>query len=700
MQQVEQQLNMLNPGQLQAALHKEGPALVLACPGSGKTTTMIIRLASLIAQHQVKASRCLAISFSRAAAGQLEDTFIRRFPDFERPVFSTIHRLAYQMTRDYLQRIGTQYTLIEGREAKPSKQSFISKAFEQVMQEQPTEEEIQEVELTITLLKNRLIPKEEWSLFEGNLDQVGEIALVYDQLKFSDRSHIFIDFDDMLVFAEHALRTQPNFRKQYAAPYDYVCTDEAQDTSLVQFKIIEWLVKEHQNIYIVADDDQSIYMWRGANPSYLMQFHQQYPEAKTYYLETNYRSTPNIIKQANQLIAHNHQRYPKKMSAHHEEEGTIHIKKYATEQAQTDDILNEILAQEQFEETAILFRNNHSAVPMMLACFHRGIPFQMKEVDVSFFNHWIMKDMYAFFDLIIDSSNDKAFARIALKLNQYLSRKQLNAFERSTLEAPSILKFIQANELFDKQKDFLRSMEAKLMGLKEGTVQRAVEVIRFELGYDEAIKSRAKLFGYHEESMFQLLDQIMNIAKQVTTFEAFKETVEQLKLSVKESAQAKEGVTLSTIHSAKGLEWCHVYLIDIQSGILPSDEDLERRELVEEARRVFYVGVTRAKQNLTISYHEEKKGTMSPFTKEFRGDAGVTTATASPQRVKAKGRQKVEQTLDTSELQVGRKVTHHVFGEGEIQALADEIITIQFGTQCKKFDVSTILQYGLVELIK
>src|SRR5699024_5017828 len=352
----------LNEVQQRAVMATEGPLLLLACPGSGKTTTMIMRIGYLIERKNVSPNRIKAITFSRASAADMQVRFESFFPHLPKVDFSTIHSLAFMITRTYLEKIGKRYELIEGKQHPQfSKQAILKRLYKEVLKEDCTEDELATLSTFISGLKNRFIPKENWEEVAHPFRQAGVIAQKYEQVKTKQADFLYVDFDDMLVIAEEALRIDDALADHFRERYDYLMTDESQDTSLVQHKIVEHLVAYHGNLCVVADDDQSIYTWRGADPTYLLQFQQVYPDAQILKMEQNYRSSKDIVETSAHFIQRNVARYPKEMFTENKKEKPIEIRQLPTRKDQLDFVMYELLNTERLSETAILFRNNASS---------------------------------------------------------------------------------------------------------------------------------------------------------------------------------------------------------------------------------------------------------------------------------------------------------------------------------------------------
>lgn len=700
----------LNEVQQQAVVATEGPLLLLACPGSGKTTTMIMRIGYLIEHKQVSPARIKAITFSRASATDMQARFERFFPHLPKVDFSTIHSLAFMITRTYLDKIGKRYELIEGKQHPQfSKQAILKRLYKEVLKEDCTEDELANLSTFISGLKNRLIPMEKWVEEEQPFRQASEIAKQYEQIKIQQEDFIYVDFDDMLVIAEKALRIDDALADQFRARYDYLMTDESQDTSLVQHKIVEHLVAYHGNLCVVADDDQSIYTWRGADPSYLLQFQQVYPDAQILKMEQNYRSSKEIVDTSAHFITRNIARYPKEMFTQNDAQQPIDIRQLKTRKDQLDFVMYELLNAHNLSEAAILFRNNASSTLFVSELHRRGIPFYMKDADDRFFNHWVIEDILNFMRLSFNTERKDIFAKIIMKMNLFVSRKMVTKFEQSPQVGNVFKVFLETNVLNSRQVKQLKDYQKGYEVIPEMRPMRVIQVIRHELGYEASIKSRAEKFGYRFDHLTEILDTLESIAMPLRTMVEFAERLKQLGEAVQQAKfdPPENAVTLSTLHSAKGLEFEQVFMIDLQKGIIPSDEDEKDAELLEEARRLFYVGMTRAKKRLALLSYEEDDGKKKEPSR-FIGEVRYILANGKVQEKRKHSVSKPKmkkapiplnpngiQTLQ--ELKIGQTVRHRVFGNGTIESLKDLKLVIQFDKQKKEFDARFILENRLLE---
>ena len=706
------QLNIeLNDVQQQAVLQTEGQLLLLACPGSGKTTTMIMRIGYLIEEKHVDPRRIKAITFSRASARDMTERFSRFFPDREPIDFSTIHSLAFTIARSYLTTSGTTFDLIEGggKGRQSVNKAFLLKGiYKEVLKEDCTDDELASLSTFISSIKNSMIPLEQWEELQGPFDKAGRMARKYEQYKSHTQGHLLLDFDDMLTIAEQGLRQDEQLAERYRNLYDYLMTDESQDTSLVQHRIVEHLVAHHGNLCVVADDDQSIYTWRGAEPDYLLEFKKVYPEAQVLMMERNYRSSKEIVEMTSKFIKRNQKRYPKDMHTENEAKEPIYIRQLDDPKRQLEYVTYELLGESNLNEVAILFRNNSSSTMYVNELHRRGIPFYMKDADDKFFSHWIVEDILNFMRLSFNTERKDIFTKIVMKMNVFISRSMLTTFENTATTGNVFDAFIQTVDLKESQVKKLKDYKKGYAVIPDMRPERVIQLIRNDLGYEAALKSRAEKFGYRFDYLLGILDTLEGIASPLRTMVEFANQLKELEQAVQQAKfqPAENAVTLSTFHSAKGLEFRRVFMIDLVKGIIPSEEDEGDTATLEEARRLFYVGMTRAKNRLELLSYGQDEGKSkedSRFVNEVRGlllkpskvgdEQGLVKVSKSSIPVNPNG------IDDSDELVVGAMVKHRVFGQGEITMRDGNEIYIQFGEIEKRLDLETVLSLRLLEMV-
>ncbi|WP_027087501.1 ATP-dependent helicase [Cohnella panacarvi] len=717
----------LNDEQKQAVLHTDGPLLLLATPGSGKTTTLMMRIGYLIEEKGVPPRRIKAVTFSRASAAEMKDRFERLFPHLPSVDFSTIHSLAYEVVRHYFRIAGKSFEMVEGdgeRDESPSgtpklhKRMMLRELFRTINGDNVTDDQLDELLTYISYLKNKMIPEERWSTHKTDVPQAERVMREYESIKRADPDRPLLDYDDLLTIAEQAFEGRPALLRQYQSRYDYVLTDESQDTSLVQHRIVEKLVRTHGNLCVVADDDQSIYSWRGAEPAYLLNFKDVYPGANTLFMSRNYRSSADIVNVANEFIKRNKHRYEKKMTTDNPPNEPVAIKSFSEYPKQTKYIVQEVRKAGNLAEVAVLYRNNSSSIALMNALDRAGIPFYMKDSDNRFFSHWVVEDVLNFMRMTFTDRRPELFERIHTKVSGYVTKQQMAQLLMIN-NGESVFDNLLANVTLQgyqvKQIELARDTFIEMRGMPP---LEAIKVIRERLGYEKSIEKMCERLGFRKEYLIGILNTLEEIAEPLKTMEDFAARLKELEKALRQ-AKAKRGqqaVTLSTMHSAKGLEFERVYMIDLAEGVIPSSEEIKAGVgseggmggSLEEATRLFYVGMTRAKRHLELIAYQQRDGskvTESRFVSAVRDimnpakDNRYSKVRAVP---KGGGQQAAVEEIAPnairrrSGLVAGLTVSHRVFGIGVIANADREQLRIRFADGERSLSVATCLERGLL----
>lgn len=704
----------LNEVQKKAVLHTDGPLLLLASPGSGKTTTTIMRIGYLIEVKDINPSRIKAVTFSRASATDMKERFNRFFPNYsERSVdFSTIHSLSFEVVREFFYKKRMSYQIIEGKNDSGGKIPFqknqmLRKIFRRLTNENITEDQLDDLSTYISFIKNKLVPPSDWDKVKCEVPNAKQIFQEYERVKKSAASSLLVDFDDMLTIANNVFEKDKELLKKYQQRYDYILTDESQDTSMVQHSIIEKLVQPHQNLYVVADDDQSIYTWRAAEPQYLLDFKQVYPHAVVLMMEQNYRSSQDIVATANQFIKQNRHRYDKNMFTENPPHQPIIIKNFDEYTLQAKYLVQEISKVDQFNDAAVLFRNNSSSIIIVNELDRAGIPFYIKDHDNRFFTHWVVKDVLNFLRISFNDKRPDILEKVHTKLNVFITKEQmaeLNSFNNQMSVFDNLLKISDST----RAKQILECKQA-FQSMRGTTPLKAIKIIRLLLGYEKALETIAIKLKFKKDYLMSILYTLEEIAAPLKTMEEFAHRLQHLEKVIHESKfkKTRNVVTLSTFHSSKGLEFKKVYMVDLIQGVIPSADDLEGDETVlEEAVRLFYVGMTRAEVNLELLTYRKQFGksvTPSQFVLDVKK---IITPPVPKSRKESQIKGPTIKPLipinpnaikSVDDLEVGSTVKHRVFGRGTIVQFSDEFIEIHFQRGIKKLSIETCLGMGLLE---
>ncbi|WEK56396.1 MAG: ATP-dependent helicase [Candidatus Cohnella colombiensis] len=700
----------LNEVQRKAVVQTEGPHLLLASPGSGKTTTMVMRIGYLIEEKGIAPTRIKAVTFSRASANDMKERFKRFFPELPSVDFSTIHSFAFTVVRDYYRQTGTAYQIIEGEvtidehdavdpgQLPLHKKIILRRLFKEIVGENITDDQMDELTTYISFIKNKMIPPDEWSRVKVDVPKAEHILHEYESYKQSGHPKLLVDFDDMLVIANELLESNQELLRKYQEKFDYVLTDESQDTSNVQHAIIEKLVRGHRNLFVVADDDQSIYSWRGAEPSYLLNFKQVYPNADTLFMEQNYRSSLEIVQTANQFIKRNTNRYNKNMFTNNGSHKPIKLNSLSNYMEQTKYIVQTVQSIDNLSDVAILYRNNSSSITLMNEFDRADIPFYMKDADNRFFSHWVVEDILNFMRMTFTDKRTDILEKIHLKFNGYISKQQMAALKEIDNDASVFDNLLNTVQLQDYQVKPLTASRDTFLQMKGMPPLQAIRTIREQLGYEKALEKLCEWLGFRKEYLIGILNTLEEIAAPLETMEQFASRLKYLE-SVLKKAKYRKGenaVTFSTFHSAKGLEFEHVYMIDLIEGIIPSSNEVKDGNLVE-ATRLFYVAMTRAKKHLELIVYGQRDGAKtheSIFVADVRKimnpsllrSESLMNASINTNAIKAR-----------SELMIGKILNHRKFGIGEIVMIDGDFMEMKFQTATNKLSINICLEMGLLE---
>ena len=575
---------VLNAQQSEAVKTVEGPVLLLAVPGSGKTTVLVLRLGYMILNCGIKPENILTVTYTVAATRDMAQRFAGYFGAelAERLEFRTINGICAKIIAYYSRMIGKKpFELVTDEK---STAGILTQIYQQVEQTWPTEADLRNVRTLITYIKNQMLTEKEIRALgkqKGSPLRAADcdinIAAIYERYNHWLRDQHLMDYDDQMVYALTILRKVPQVLEYFQEQYRYICVDEAQDTSRIQHTIIALLASKHDNLFMVGDEDQSIYGFRAACPEALINFEREHRGAKVLLMEQNYRSGSGIVRAADRFIQRNTLRHAKHM------------------------ICADGAAEGQ-EETAVLYRNNESAIPVVDLLERNNVPYRIRNAEIGFFTHRTVTDISNIIKLAYDPRDTDAFMAVYYKLGLYLNKETaaLVCDLSSRIGMPILETALRYADLKPMTLKSVRSIRTHLENMKEDRGDQAVlRIVRF-MGYGEYLENAGirdskiyilKAIGAQTESPAELLDRI-----------GYLEDIFRGKESDPDCP-----FILSTIHASKGLEYDTVYLMDVADGLFPEEVPAsmkymqpEERRAFEEERRLFYVGMTRAKKRLFV----------------------------------------------------------------------------------------------------
>ena len=521
-------------------------------------------------------------------------------------IYYGILKWAYRMNQENILSETEKYQILRGVINKERMEIFDEEDF------------IQDIVAEIGKVKNNRIPLEEFVSEKCSADAFRNIYRNYERHRKELKK---IDFDDMLVLCYELFRSRPDVLAQWQKKFRYVLIDEFQDINRIQYDVIRMLAQPENNLFVVGDDDQAIYGFRGADSELMLGFGKDFPDAKQILLGMNYRSTANIVQNSLKLIENNVERYSKKLEANREGGSCLHIQEVKDPVEEAEYVLEEIQKCKENgikeEEIAILFRVHTDARAVVEAMVERKIPFQMKEHLPNIYEHFIAKDIMAYFRLATGKRRRQDFLQVMNRPKRYLGRDSVSG---SQVSFEDMRKFYCDK---DWMIDRIDQFEWDVKMLMKMAPYAAIQYIRKRIGYDDFLKEYAFTHQINRSDLNEVLAEIEEAAKAFSSVEEWfahvEEYTETLKVKEKERNRPRPGVRLMTIHASKGLEFKQVFLIAANEGRIPYQKAKTDKE-IEEERRLFYVAMTRAKDFLKICYVKIKNGkevTPSRFVDEL-----------------------------------------------------------------------------------
>lgn len=730
----------LNQQQKEAVQSTKGPVLLLAVPGSGKTTVLVTRLGYMIYCRNIPPESILTVTYTVAATKDMSERFAVRFGEdmAKRLEFRTINGICAMIIQYYGRRIGkTPFELVKDEKATTG---MLIRICQDHGMGYPTESDLKNVRTLITYIKNMMLNEEELQKLEEESDI--RIAGIYREYCRQMREQKLMDYDDQMLYAYNILRKDPGVLAYFQNRYPYICVDEAQDTSKIQHAIIALLAAGTGNLFMVGDEDQSIYGFRAAYPEALLSFEKKHSGAKVLLMEENFRSNAKIVEAADKFIQKNTLRHEKHMRAAREAGADIREISLKSRKAQYVYLMKAAQkcttgmagmsgseehrgrADASVTETAVLYRDNECAIPLIDLLERKNIPYRMRNADLSFFTHRTVLDVQNIIRFAMDPKDTELFMQIYYRLKLFFNKKDALRYAQISQEKDmevldAALKY---GNLEKYQEDNIRNLKRQMVRILNMPGDEAVNQILTYMGYQDYLKK----MGMNANK----LETVKLIGSRVESPEKLLERLEELRTIIQEKVSDKDcPFILSTMHASKGLEYDTVYLLDVMDGILPEKvlanprtASKEELETYEEERRLFYVGVTRAKNQLNVfttnkpsKFCSELLGKRNLRENQQKEYVGIKKwgdySPAGTYGIKGNGMYHGYGTGHGSQKQPGKSyqeladalgegmiVKHKKFGEGVVVDMEGEHIRIQFGDNVKNMDLKVLARLGMLEI--
>ena len=595
----------LNQAQAEAVAHKNGPCMVLAGPGSGKTLTIAKRIEYLITKYKVRPEEILVITFTKYAANEMKNRFRQIIGTSGVPVtFGTFHGIYYGILK-WAYGLNQANLLLEEEKIQLIKQIAVSMDWGEISDAEEEKDILEELAIEIGNVKNNCYDIQFYESSRYGTNRFRELYQSYEKEKRKLRK---IDFEDMLVMCRDLFRSRPDILEKWQKKFRYILVDEFQDVNQAQYDVVRMLAEPENNLFVVGDDDQSIYGFRGAKPGIMMEFRKNYPESKQILLNINYRSTAHIVRGALRVIAHNQERYEKEIISKKKPGETIHVQEVKDPVEESKYVLEKIkeyVAQGiPYHQIAVLYRTNLDARALSETLMEYQIPFTMKEYLNNIYDHFVGIDISSYFHLSQGDYDRKYFLQVANRPKRYIGRDSLSG---DKISYESLRNFYCDK---DWMMDRIDQLEWDMKMIQNKTPFAAIQYIRKSIGYDEFLKEYAAYRKISLEEIMNVLDEIQQNSREFQTIREWFVHVDNYREMLekqREKKESKEGVALMTIHGAKGLEYDSVFIIESNEGSI-TYKKAKTPDDIEEERRLFYVAMTRAKRKLIISYVKEKNG--------------------------------------------------------------------------------------------
>lgn len=604
-----------NNSQLKAVKHKSGPMLVIAGPGSGKTTVLTARIRNLIEEYSVNPANILVITFTKAAANEMKSRFNNMMGRSTNVTFGTFHAVFFMILR-----AAYNYS-VDSIIKEDVRQNIIKQAIERSrLEPDDLNEMVSNITGEISRVKTETI---DINAYYSASCPEEEFRDIYKYYVKTLKKMGLIDFDDMLLYCHELLTTRRDILAKWQQKYQYILIDEFQDINKIQYDIIKLLAKPQDNLFIVGDDDQSIYGFRGSKPEIMLNFDKDYPDTDKVILDTNYRSTGNIVSAAGKVIAHNKVRFAKNINTVNDPGDKVDIIEFNTQAEEYEKIIDNIRKESaldgNYSDNAVLFRTNSTAAGFVRKLVEYSVPFVTRDGVPNVFEHWIARDVITYMNIAMGSRKRSDFLQIINRPKRYIGRDYLTDAE---ISFDNLEKYYEDKNWMIERVDKLKY---DILAMASMSPYAMINYLRKGVGYDGYLDEYAQSHNMQVRELYDVMDELMESARSFKTFNEWFAYIDEYGTKLRESYAAMDkqnAVILTTMHSSKGLEYPVVYIIDANEEITPHKKAVFAPE-IEEERRMFYVAMTRAKRRLNIYYARKrynKEIEVSRFVKEIMED--------------------------------------------------------------------------------